>query len=43
MVSRVIKVAVNEGYIKLTDENAVVKMRRCIPYTGHKFSLTGRW
>lgn len=32
MVSRVIKVAVDEGYIKLADENAVVKMRRYIPY-----------
>ena len=32
MVSRVIKAAVDEGYIKLADENAVVKMRRYIPY-----------
>ena len=32
MVSRVIKAAVDEGYIKLSDENAVVKMRRYIPY-----------
>ncbi|MGN1343189.1 MAG: RNA-binding domain-containing protein [Traorella sp.] len=32
MVSRVINAAVDEGYIKLADENAVVKMRRYIPY-----------
>jgi len=32
MVSRIIKDTVNAGMIKLEDEDAVIKMRRYIPY-----------